>query len=115
MATTAAETRLYSFEEFLELERMSQIRHEFVGGVRFAMAGGSARHNRIVRNLVTRFAVAERNTPCTTYFSDMLLWVSPTVSYYPDVMVGCDPTDADEYVKYRPCLLVEVLSPSTRD
>jgi Uma2 family endonuclease len=34
-------------------------------------------------------------------------------TYYPDVMVVCDRTDSDPYIKQKPCLLIEVLSPST--
>lgn len=44
---------------------------------------------------------------------DVKLQASDQAVYYPDVMVVCDPEDDDPYVKRRPCLLVEVLSPST--
>ena len=33
--------------------------------------------------------------------------------YYPDVFVTCDPRDTEPYFKRFPCLIVEVLSPST--
>lgn len=33
--------------------------------------------------------------------------------YYPDLLLSCDPEDREPYYRRNPCLIVEVLSPST--
>jgi Uma2 family endonuclease len=47
------------------------------------------------------------------YGSDMLLRINAATTYYPDVQVVCDPADTAQQYTTRPCLIVEVLSPST--
>jgi Uma2 family endonuclease len=102
-----------SENDYLNLEADSPVRHEFVGGQAYAMAGASVRHNRIAGKLyASLLALAPRN--CQVLIGDVKLKADtwPTY-YYPDVMVVCDPDDNDPLVKTRPCLLVEVLSPKT--
>ncbi|MDO9225213.1 MAG: Uma2 family endonuclease [Pseudomonadota bacterium] len=99
--------------DYLEMEADSPVRHEFVGGQAYAMAGASVRHNRIAGKLyASLLAQAPRN--CQVLIGDVKLKADtwPTY-YYPDVMVVCDPDDDDPLVKTRPCLLAEVLSPTT--
>lgn len=113
METLAAPPGLISIEEYLELEQSSPIKHEYVGGMIFALAGGSDRHNRIAGNFYIALRQAARQTPCRVYMSDMRLYVG-NVLYYPDVMVACEESETDNPTFRRdPCLLVEVLSPST--
>jgi Uma2 family endonuclease len=102
-----------TFEEYLEIEQTSQVKHEFVGGELHAFAGASDQHNRIAGNIHGHLWAASRNTACRVYMSDMKVRVADNLAYYPDVMVTCDPEDTDPYIKTAPCLLVEVLSPST--
>ena len=47
-------------------------------------------------------------------FESVRLIAAPGVEYYPDVMVACGAPPDDPYVETAPCVLVEVLSPSTR-
>lgn len=89
------------------------MRHEYVGGSLYALAGASDRHNEIVTNLVAALRPGIRGTACKLYSNDMKLRLSDDVVYYPDLMVVCDPTDRDRYVRNRPCAIVEVLSPTT--
>ena len=105
--------QLVSRAEYITLERDSPIRHEWVGGVLFAMTGTSGVHNRIAVRLTARLLPVAESHGCRTYASDMRL-MTPNAGYYPDVMVACD-DQADPYFETTPCLLVEVLSPSTRD
>ncbi|HEU4743573.1 MAG TPA: Uma2 family endonuclease, partial [Meiothermus sp.] len=49
---------------------------------------------------------------CAVYASDMKLRLNQDTSYYPDLMAVCQ-ADTGEYYKERPCLVIEVLSPST--
>lgn len=99
--------------DYLEMEARSPVRHEFVGGQTYAMAGASVRHNRIAGKLyASLLAQAPRN--CQVLIGDVKLKADswPTY-YYPDVMVVRDPDDNDPLIKTRPCLLAEVLSPGT--
>lgn len=106
-----------SFEDYLQDERSRKIRHEYVEGHIYAMAGGSAHHNLIAGNLYIALRVHHRGTACRVFQENLLVkinWLAKPISYYPDVMVCCDATDnKDEYYCERPCLLVEVLSDST--
>lgn len=102
-----------SVEEYLEGERDAEVRHEYVAGQAYAMAGASARHNRIAGNIFTRLNVHLDGADCEPFMSDMKVRVSPDLFYYPDVFVACDPPGGDPYFRTEPRLVVEVLSPST--
>lgn len=104
-----------TFEEYLAIEASSDVRHEFVAGTLYAMAGASRRHNDIVSNLLLEIGGAARRQGCKFYTSDMLTRVDEVVAYYPDISVICDPTDRGQRYIQRPCLVVEVTSPSTAD
>jgi Uma2 family endonuclease len=100
-------------EEYLELEKTSSVKHEYVAGEIHAMVGASRRHNRIAVNILRRLADAAEGGPCRVYISDMKLRVADDLFYYPDVMVACEPEPDDPYTENEPCLVVEVVSPST--
>jgi Uma2 family endonuclease len=104
-----------TYAEYLAYEHESEVKHEFVNGQAFAMAGASEDHNVIASNLVACIRPSLRGTGCRVFSSDMKLTIAEAnnATYYPDVMVVCDRTDSDPYVKQKPCLLIEVLSPST--
>lgn len=101
--------------EYLAQEKTSAVRHEYVDGQTYAMAGAADKYNRIAMNVGFHIRRQTRGTSCSTYMSDMKLRLENGVyHYYPDVMLCCDPTDnLDPYYKERPCVLVEVLSTST--
>jgi Uma2 family endonuclease len=111
MSETARQ--LVSKAEYLSFERDSTIRHEWVGGVLFAKTGTSGVHNRLAIELVSRILPEAKRHGCRSYASDMRL-MTDTAGYYPDVMVACG-EQVNTYFENTPCLLVEVLSPSTRD
>lgn len=116
MAESAVPHKLLSVQEYLELEETATLRHEYVGGMIYAHAGGTSRHNAISGNVFASLWNASRGGPCRVYNSDMRLWVAEDdIFYYPDVMVVCGPDEAgDEALyQYAPCLVVEVTSPST--
>ena len=56
---------------------------------------------------------AARGGDCHVYGSDMRLKISAVAVYYPDVQVVCDPADTEALFTTNPCVIVEVLSPST--
>jgi Uma2 family endonuclease len=101
-----------SVEDYLEGEKDSPTRHEYVDGQVYAMAGASDRHNRIAGNFYNRLDdhLGDDNS-CEPFISDMKVWVSEAVFYYPDVVVACDGPGVDPYYRKQPRLIVEVSSP----
>lgn len=107
---------LMTVEEYLAFEENSEIKHEYIDGEVYAMAGASTRHNRIAGNLFARLLGHLRGSPCEVFFADVKLHLKELgleIFYYPDVMVCCDPNDRENYYRARPCLIVEVLSGGT--
>ncbi|MDF2387057.1 Uma2 family endonuclease [Nostoc ellipsosporum NOK] len=104
-------------EEYLQLEQTSEIRHEYVDGEVFAMAGTSEEHNLITGNIIALLRPHLRGTPSRAFVSDMKVKLKvqkADIFYYPDILVTCDPNDRERYFKTRPTLIVEVLSNSTK-
>ncbi len=104
-----------SAADFLEWDRTQEIRHEFVDGEVFAMAGAEDRHVTVALNVSMALRQHLSGTPCRTFMADTKLHVAAADSYfYPDVLVTCDAADhANRLIKSNPKLIVEVLSPST--
>lgn len=111
--------QLYDFEGYLELEASSDVKHEFLDGNAWAMAGGSARHAAISMRIGRLLGQALAPRPCEVFSSDLRIRVTETgLATYPDVSVICnrvelDPEDRRGQTATNPTLLVEVLSPST--
>ncbi|CAL1241069.1 Uma2 family endonuclease [Candidatus Methylocalor cossyra] len=106
-----------SVEEYLASEEASPVKREYVAGRVYAMAGASVRHNQIALNLAVTLHSQVRGGPCQVLFADVKLHIPyhrEDLFYYPDLMVCCDPTDSHSHYRERPCLVVEVLSESTR-
>ncbi len=102
-------------EEYLKLEELSQLKHEYIQGETYAMAGASDAHVTLSVNLVTLLRNHVRGSGCRVYMSDMKARIeSRNIYYYPDVMVTCDERDkAFQSFKRHPCLIIEVLSKGT--
>ena len=105
--------RFISEQDYLEGERLSTVRHEYINGDVYAMAGVSKNHDRIAGNVFAKFHAHLEPTACTPFSSDMKVKVGKDF-FYPDVMVVCDDKTEDEYYTESPILIVEVLSKSTR-
>jgi Uma2 family endonuclease len=104
-----------SSAEYLQLDADSPIKHEYIDGYVYAMAGATDAHITIAGNLFSILRSQLRGSGCRVYISDMKARIeSLNRFYYPDVMVTCDRRDQETplYKKY-PCLIVEVLSDST--
>ncbi|PID34460.1 MAG: hypothetical protein CR976_00145 [Thiotrichales bacterium] len=115
MPPTAEQLGTISVADYLAGEPASEVKHEYLHGKVFAMAGAKANHNRITRNLSALLWNALADQPCEPFSSDMLLKTAENQYRYPDIMVICDEgSDGDEYVRDNPVLIVEVLSSSTR-
>ena len=105
-----------SVEDYLAREQAGDVRHEYVNGYIYALAGVSQKHSRIAGNVLARLWGLAQGAPCRVHQSDMKLRIQSqgTVFYYPDVMVVCDKPEPDPYFETEPCVLVEILSPSTK-
>lgn len=107
---------LYKVDDYLEAEQRSEVRHEYLYGTIHAMEGGSRRHNQLCLAIASLLQRKMRKGPCETYMNDVKVLIRTPLGeifYYPDVMVGCDPTDRNDYYLERPSVLFEVTSPST--
>ena len=102
-------------EAYLEAEKDSPIKHEYIQGQIYAMAGASDAHVTITANVVALLRNHIRGTGCRLYVTDMKARIeSLNIFYYPDVMVTCDERDRNfDYFKRYPCLIIEVLSDKT--
>jgi Uma2 family endonuclease len=109
--------RVYSItaDDYLAGETHSPIRHEYVAGEVFAMAGATEEHATIAGNLFALLRNQVRGGPCRVYIADMKLRVEAADAFfYPDVFVTCDARDTSEpLAKCHPALICEVLSEST--
>ena len=100
--------------EFLVWEGQQPERYEFYRGETFAMAGGSARHNRVVLNLASRIGDHLDGTSCQVFATSMKVQILDRV-LYPDVLVTCAKADAgNERTVPNPRLIIEVLSPGAK-
>ncbi len=102
-------------EEYFAWEEQQQCRHEYIDGEIYAMTGGTLNHGRIALNFGALLKNHLRGSGCQTGNSDCRVNIQGLNDYvYPDLSVTCDLRDrtATQFISY-PCLIVEVLSPST--
>jgi Uma2 family endonuclease len=107
---------LVTFEEYLAAEELSDVRHEYLAGLVYAMAGASRNHNAIAVNLVTALKRKLRGGPCAPFMSDMQLRIKSLAGetvYYPDLMVACEESERNPNFVVNPTVIFEVISPST--
>jgi Uma2 family endonuclease len=108
---------ILSVEDYLKGEKVSPVKHEYVGGEIYAMVGVSKPHNRITLALSSILRTSLRGGPCDVFIAEMKVHArlrGADVFYYPDVVVDCQPSDQELYYTETPVLVAEVLSPSTR-
>lgn len=111
----------FSFEDYVRLEEESGIKHEFLAGGIFAMAGGTPEHAAVTATVTRLLGNALLGRPCRVYSPDLRVRVQATgLGTYADVTVVCgslelDPEDPKRHTALNPKVLVEVLSPSTED
>lgn len=102
--------RYISETEYLELEESSNIKHEYINGEMWAMAGAKRNHNEITSTLTRHLGNHLDSSPCSVFVSDMKVKVDHNF-FYPDVMIACD--DEHDYYTEKPRIIFEVLSKST--
>lgn len=113
--TRANPLHILTATAYLDWEAGNSIRHEYIDGDVFAMAGATDAHVTIAGNLFAALRTHLRGGPCRVYISDMKVRVeSANAFFYPDVLVSCDEQDrANMAFKQHPILIIEVLSDST--
>lgn len=109
--------RHYTIDEYFAVEAMSPVRNEYFDGEILAIAGGSANHNRISRNVLLALEPKLRDGRCESLGSDTRIRTASGLYTYPDAVVICGPiilSDGPLETITNPTVLIEVLSPSTR-
>jgi Uma2 family endonuclease len=110
--------RHFTLADYLAVEEMSPVKHEFFRGEIFAMAGASIAHNLITGNLLALLKAALRGTRCNVFGSDLRIATPSGLYTYPDLSVICGKVDlaskAPDTAR-NPVLLIEVLSDATRE
>ena len=110
---TAQQIAFVNEEEYLEGEKIAELKHEYVDGHIYAMAGAHSNHNVLSGNVHGEFRNHLKGKPCRAYMSDMKVRIANgSKYYYPDVLVNCPPVNG--YFTETPTIIVEVLSNSTR-
>jgi Uma2 family endonuclease len=104
--------------EYLDFERASVSKHEYLAGDIVAMTGASEQHNLIATNVTAALHGQLRGRACRIYPSDMRIKVMQTgLHTYPDLTIVCGssqfsvPTKRDTLI--NPTVIIEILSPST--
>lgn len=108
---------LIAVEDYLAGELASSVKHEYLGGVVYAMAGASNAHNRIATNTTVALGVNLRGKKCQPVNSDTKIRVRLPAHlrfYYPDVSVVCRPNPPTDSFQDEPAAIFEVLSQATR-
>ena len=108
---------LVTVDDYLEGEQATEVKHEYLAGQVVAMGGASDKHGLIAGALYAALLPAARRKACQLFIADMKVRVDhdgESYFYYPDLLLSCQPDDRESaYYRRHPCLLVEVLSPST--
>jgi Uma2 family endonuclease len=115
--TAAQRLNLISIEDYLAGELVSEIKHEYLAGVVYAMAGATNAHNAIATNTLIALGTRLRGRRCRPFNSDTKIRVRlPTHVrfYYSDASVVCDPNPPGDSFQDQPAVIFEVLSRSTR-
>ena len=113
------EPQYMTVEEWRELERNSHdVKHEYIDGRVYALAGGTLSHSRLSTNTFRAIedALTAVGKSCYVYNSDTAARVSSKRFTYPDITVSCNEQDRprrDETEVHYPRIIVEVLSDST--
>ena len=108
----------YTLEEYLALERESEVRYEYWNGEVCAMSGGTLHHDRIMSNVFELLRTQLRRKGCEVFTNNMQIKVPAAPPYrYADGSVVCGQVEVERFnnndLLLNPVLLWEVLSPST--
>jgi Uma2 family endonuclease len=115
--SSAEVPKFVTVDDYLALEERAETRNEYIDGWVRAMSGATVRHNRIKVNCTICLGMLLHGQPCHPFDSDMKLRIRRNEStrfYYLDLQVVCESTPQTAVFQESPTLILEVLSPSTR-
>ena len=102
-----------SVEDYLEGEKFSPVRREYVFGEVYTRDDNNVRHSRIAGNILTALTIHLRDTKYESFFGFIKVRVNQNIIYYPDFLVSCEENPENPYFRNAPILIIEVTSPST--
>lgn len=106
-----------TYQAYLEAERTSTTKHEYLRGEVYAMAGGTPTHAGLAMAMGTVLSNGLAGQPCRVFGSDLRVRVEATdLATYPDIAVVCGRFESSEFdadAATNPVMIVEVLSDST--
>ena len=108
----------YTYGEYLAFEASSNVKHEFLDGQIYAMAGGSPEHAALAATTIGLLFPQLRGSRCRAHDADSRVRTPSGLATYPDVTVVCGPGDLDSEDRLavtNPTLIIEVLSRSTEE
>lgn len=115
----AYSNRKYTIEEYLELENAATEKHEYYQGEIFAMSGAKMTHNMICMNVAGALKIRLRGSSCQPFGSDQRIHIpNNTLFTYPDISIVCGKPQTrndDDWNLLNPTVIIEVLSPSTKN
>ena len=113
-----AHTMHYTYDEYLAFEASSNVKHEFLAGQIYAMAGGTPEHAALAAAVIGLLFPALRRGRFRAYDADLRVRTPTGLATYPDVTVICGPRERDredDQAVTNPTVIVEVLSRSTEE
>jgi Uma2 family endonuclease len=108
----------HSYADYLALEAASNVRHEFLNGYIYAMAGGTPEHAAVAAAITGLMFPQLRGKGCRAYNADLRVRTPSGLATYPDVTIVCGASERhleDQNAVTNPIVLIEMLSPSTED
>ena len=106
-------------EQYLEMERASDTKHEYYNGEVFAMAGALLPHNDVFHNVYGTLVPFLKGKGCKPYGSDLRIHIPENTLYtYPDISIICGKPETTDNFRdsiINPSVVIEILSKSTKD
>lgn len=109
-----------TYEEYTRLVVDSQNRYEYINGVIYLLASPTHHHQLVSSHIYATFFNWFKGKECKPFYAPYDVHISignEKNTVQPDILVICDHDKVDEKGIYHgiPSLVVEVLSPSTKD
>jgi Uma2 family endonuclease len=109
----------YSIEEYLDMEKEADQKHEYYQGEIFAMSGAKVQHNIIAANILINLGIKLKGSRCKPFNSAQRIHIPKnTLFAYPDISIICgeiNTLENDDWNILNPSVIIEVLSPSTKN